>query len=126
MPAKETPCALADGCSAPVERGSSQLDSHPDGGTVARVTLPGAWRSPPGPALRRTGCVLVATMTRSAASCWPKRTAIIVCLGDPTSPSVPAGAAAQHRGLLSKPQDLASLTDRLAAQGVHPEPAAAD
>lgn len=65
-------------------------------------------------------------MTRSAASCWPKRTAIIVCLGDPTSPSVPAGAAAQHRGLLSKPQDLASLTDRLAAQGVHPEPAAAD
>ncbi len=62
---------------APVERGSSglglsicrrlaalmggsiQLESRPGGGTRARFSLPGAWRSRPGLPLRREGCVLV-------------------------------------------------------------------
>ena len=159
--------------------GSIDVDNRPDGGTIARLRLPGGWRARPAVPLRGSGCVLVCdddavcrillaealkrgghtveavadghaalqrwraggvrllitdlTMgglsgaglmaaIRQEEAGQAERTAIIVCSGDLTPPAVADGVAPHHDGFLSKPLDLATLNDLLAALGLQAQP----
>jgi two-component system, NarL family, sensor histidine kinase EvgS len=61
---------------------------------------------------------------RSEEGDVPERTAIVVCSGNPAPLDDAHGGPAQHDAFLSKPIDMRTMADTLAALGVHPEAAA--